>query len=257
VRARIVVQGHRRSLSLQVGYFWDYAKMTDRLTERWGLELLKREGSGFYRSIRRFSGLVTGPEFSTQVPYGEFVQMGPGQYRLLAYCTQEGQGKLVSGTPASVDFELFLGPLTLDKAATSSRSHPTAPRSGTLKVRGVAPKPRPEPTGPVASLPGSAAGRVVRRDPLRLASWSPEGPSRLRLVLLNPPGNDVKPDTPVELRLGRQVVGHGRLQAIRAGEQQSLSVLYELPRGTRGPILLEVFAEGARLGTVKLQDLSR
>ena len=128
-------------------------------------------------------------------------------------------------------------------------------------------KPVPPPVGSQGSSGGGAgqagpgqvgqartqpqARAVLRHEPLRLVTAQAQGAAVL-VVLANPGGNEDKPALPVELRMGRQVVGKGQLGALRGGGEDRLLVRYGLPPGTRAPVELEVWVGGARLGAVRV-----
>jgi hypothetical protein len=121
-----------------------------------------------------------------------------------------------------------------------------------------------------ASWPGHGGGKVSsagekaaavpglgRSLPLRLRSAEAQGAGVLALVIGNPSGGRDHENEAVELRFGGKAVGRARLARLAAGRAQRLVLRYALPVRVRGPIDLEIFVGGHKIGTTRVTPLAR
>lgn len=193
-------------------------------------------GSGYYTKT------LGGGEYSTTIPGDNFKTTGEWQLKV-TYAT------LSSVKPVTdVPFKITGGTAK-------------APGSGTQPNVQAVPGILPPKTSAVTPESGSASRADPTtpsvRKPLELRSIRQQDSDELALVLLNPAGGAETRDQVVEIRLGGRPVGQGRLGSLPGGRDQRLVVRYTLPPGTRGPVELEVWAGGQRVGKTQVTPVTR
>jgi hypothetical protein len=76
--------------------------------------------------------------------------------------------------------------------------------------------------------------------PLQLVLAQQQGPSTLLLAVRNADRVVENPEQPIELRVGDQSIGRGRVPRLAPGQEERLALQFGLPTATRGPVDVEV-----------------